>query len=70
MSAEARIAFLEKALLAIVSGDVPRPIGERYRKDNQPSKHDTCVHDMYMYEDCSGCYAMAAANALKEAPKC
>ena len=63
-----RIAHLSAALQAIIDGDVPRPVGETYRSDKKPSKHDQCVHSQYMWEDCAGCiedFAIAAIAAMR-----
>jgi len=48
---------LRCALGAIRDGDVPRPVGKQWRGDAKPSKNDKCIHDVWMYEDCSSCTA-------------
>jgi hypothetical protein len=58
---------LVKALEQIAEGDVPRPLGKRYRSDGIPSKNDQCTHSAWMYEDCGNCiseFARAALSAL------
>lgn len=52
------------ALRSIADGDVPRPLGDRYRSDGAPSKVDKCVHGQYMYEDCGSCIEDFADSAL------
>jgi hypothetical protein len=36
-----------------------RPVGTVFRTDGKPSKHDTCVHGVVMYEDCGECVLVA-----------
>jgi hypothetical protein len=55
------------ALQAIVDGDVPRPLGARYREDEKPSKNDACKHGRAMWEDCGQCVDEFAAAALTPA---
>jgi len=38
-----------------LEGNYERPVGKRWRKDGEPSKHDLCVHGRYMWEDCEAC---------------
>lgn len=49
----------------IVDVDCPRHVGERWRKDEAPSKNDKCVHGLPMYEDCVECVS-AAIRSLGE----
>ena len=46
---------LEKGIRDFVHGDIERPLGKRWRSDGKPSKHDKCVHGVWMYEECPGC---------------
>ena len=60
----AHIAALEKALREIEEGKIERPILWTYREDGKPSKHDRCIHDVWMYETCEGCIDAHIAKAL------
>lgn len=60
----ARIAALEDALRPIEEGTIERPILWTYREDGKPSKHDRCIHDVWMYETCAGCIDAHIAKAL------
>ena len=60
----ARIAALEKALREIEEGKIERPILWTYREDGKPSKHDRCIHDVWMYETCEGCIDAHITKAL------
>jgi hypothetical protein len=51
----AKVEHLQKALERIANGDVPRPMGERWRSDGAPSKHDTCTHRKPMWMECPHC---------------
>jgi hypothetical protein len=51
-------------LTRIIEGDVPRPIGTRWRRDGEPSKLDTCIHDIRMSNDCGNCISDFAAAIL------
>ena len=66
-AAEAQRDALVKALKQIADGDVPRPMGRRYRSDGVPSKNDQCVHSTWMYEDCGNCISEFATAALAAA---
>ena len=59
-----RIAELETALRRIKEGDEDRPVGTRFRQDGKSSKHDKCVHDIWMYETCGECISALARSAL------
>jgi len=50
-----RAVILEAGIHAYLEGQYERPVGSRWRKDGEPSKHDKCVHDNWMYEDCGAC---------------
>lgn len=52
---EQRNTELTDALERILSGDIPIEIGERWRHDGKPCKHDRCVHGRVQYEDCGNC---------------
>lgn len=54
-------------LKTIAEGDEPRPIGKVWNSDGKPSKHDKCIHDRWMYEDCGQCVAEFAQSAIDEA---
>ena len=60
-----RIEKLEAALRAIGALDIPRPVAVSYRDDGQPSKHDRCPHDRWMYDECAHCVADYAKKALE-----
>lgn len=60
----ARIAALEDALREIEEGKIERPILWTYREDGKPSKHDRCIHDVWMYETCEGCIDAHITKAL------
>lgn len=60
----ARIAALEEALRGIEEGTIERPVGSSYREDGKPSKHDRCIHDVWMYEACEGCIDAHITKAL------
>lgn len=62
---DALIAELEGFLLAIEKGTYPRPVGKSWRADDVPSKHDRCVHDVWMYETCEGCLDAFVRQALE-----
>jgi len=51
----AKVEHLQKALERIANGDVPRTMGERWRSDGAPSKHDTCTHRKPMWMECPHC---------------
>jgi hypothetical protein len=58
---------LVEALEAVRDGDVPRPVGKRWRGDEAYSKNDQCIHNVWMYEDCGNCTAAFIDAALTEA---
>jgi len=64
----AEVERLRAALQNIVDGDVPRPVGKRYRADGQESKNDQCIHGEWMYDECWGCTSDLARAALHPAP--
>lgn len=45
----------ERAIRQYLDGDYARPVGERWRKDGQPSKNDRCIHGVWMYDACEAC---------------
>ena len=59
---------LRAALQKVIDGDVPRPVGKRYRADGQESKNDQCIHGEWMYDECWGCTSDLARAALHPAP--
>jgi hypothetical protein len=63
------VARLREALETIRNGDEPRPVGDTFRCDGKPSKHDKCVHNVWMYEYCGGCVMEFARAALKQEQK-
>jgi hypothetical protein len=62
----ARLARLRAALVALRDGCEFRPLGTRYREDGQPSKHDKCVHGVWMYEDCGQCVSLFVEATLAQ----
>lgn len=54
-----------EALRKLERGDIPRPVGSAWFPDGRASKHDRCVHDVWMYEACEGCQDAFIAAALK-----
>lgn len=60
---------LREALAAIESGDYPRPIGTPWDAE-RPSKHDRCVHGVWMYETCEGCLDAFVRAALEGTGSC
>lgn len=54
-SAASRIEALESGIHACLEGQYERPVGKVWRKDLEPSKHDQCVHGLWMYEECDAC---------------
>lgn len=64
LSALARLDRMTEALNGIVSGDIPRPVANHWRRDCKPSKHDQCAHQRSMWEDCGNCVSDFAARAL------
>ena len=61
----AEIVKLREALRKIEQG-VPRPVGKSWRVDGRPSKHDECIHGIWMYETCEGCTDAFISEALGE----
>jgi uncharacterized coiled-coil protein SlyX len=57
---------LRAALVALRDGCETRPVGVRYREDGQPSKHDKCIHGVWMYEDCGQCVSLFVEAALAQ----
>lgn len=66
---DAEIERLREALRQIAVEGVPRPVGEVWRKDGEPSKHDRCIHGNWMYEGCAECVETFADAALTLPPK-
>jgi hypothetical protein len=64
--AAAEIERLRAALTALRDGCETRPVGTRYREDGQPSKHDKCIHGVWMYEDCGQCVSLFVEAALAQ----
>jgi len=62
----AEIERLRAALVALRDGCETRPVGVRYREDGQPSKHDKCIHGVWMYEDCGQCVSLFVEAALAQ----
>lgn len=60
---------LREALQRIANGDEPRPVGKSWNTDLTPSKHDKCIHDRWMYDDCGQCVAEFALAALSPGMK-
>ena len=50
----AEIEKLREALRTVEQG-VPRPVGRSWFPDGRPSKHDQCIHGIWVYEPCEGC---------------
>ena len=63
---KAEIERLRAALVALRDGCETRPVGVRYREDGQPSKHDKCIHGVWMYEDCGQCVSLFVEAALAQ----
>lgn len=61
----ARAERAEAALRRIGDSDYPRPVGKVYRRDGIASKHDQCVHGVWMYDDCGQCAEAFAREALE-----
>lgn len=61
----AKAEALAEALRKLEQGDIPRPVGSAWFPDGRASKHDRCVHDVWMYEVCEGCQDAFIAAALK-----
>lgn len=49
-----------------LSGAYPRPVGETFRDDGKPSKHDTCAHGLFMWESCENCIDAYFQSVLDE----
>ena len=64
----AEVERFREALENIEQGDVPRPVGQVYRRDGKPSKLDQCIHRVAMYDDCGNCIANFARAALDDFP--
>lgn len=56
---------LREAMRTVEQG-VPRLVGKSWFPDGRPSKHDQCVHGIWMYEPCEGCTDAFIAEALGE----
>lgn len=59
-----RTALIE-ALTKIAEGDEPRPVGEYWRGECIPSKHDKCIHGVWINEDCGNCVSEFARTTLE-----
>jgi len=66
MAPHDEIELLRAALVALRDGCETRPVGVRYREDGQPSKHDKCIHGVWMYEDCGQCVSLFVEAALAQ----
>lgn len=62
-----RIKALEAGIQAFLDGDYERPVGKEWRSDGKPSKHDRCVHDVWMYEYCEACVDLHFQDLLNAA---
>ncbi len=49
------VGVLINGINSFLDGDYDRPLGNRFRKDGSPSKHDTCKHGVAMWETCEAC---------------
>lgn len=56
---------LREALRTVEQG-VPRPVGRSWFPDGRPSKHDQCIHGIWVYEPCEGCTDAFISEALGE----
>ena len=54
-AAERERDALREAIVAVVTGSMPRKVGVVWRADKRPSKHDLCVHSQVMSCDCGDC---------------
>ena len=61
----AEIERLREALRTIENGSVKRPVGNSWFLDGRPSKHDQCIHGIWMYKPCEGCTDAFIAEALE-----
>lgn len=57
---------LAGALEAIEGGNIDRPLGKSWFPDGRPSKHDRCIHDVWMYEACENCIGAHCRAALAQ----
>jgi hypothetical protein len=55
------------ALEAVTGASYPRPVGKSWFPDSRPSKHDQCVHGVWMYETCDGCLDAFVTATLAKA---
>ena len=73
-AAERERDALREAIVAVVTGSMPRKVGVVWRADKRPSKHDLCVHSQVMSCDCGDCTdeflngVLAALTANHSAP--
>lgn len=61
----ARAEKAEAALREVLDGTYPRPVGTHWRGDCKPTKHDRCIHDVWMYECCENCLDAFVTQALE-----
>lgn len=59
------IERLRKGINDYLTGYYDRPVGRRWREDREPCKHDKCVHDKYMWDECEPCIDMHFENVTK-----
>lgn len=52
---EATWAMAMEAAAKHVENGIDRPVGTPWNKDRTPSKHDKCIHGIWMYDDCEQC---------------
>lgn len=52
---EARFRALEQGIRDFLAGNYARPVGTIWRADGEPSKHDRCVHGVWLYGSCEAC---------------
>lgn len=52
---EATWAMAIEAAAKHVENGIDLPVGTPWSKDDKPSKHDKCIHGVWMYEDCEQC---------------
>lgn len=67
-----RAERMRGALGEIEEGKIERPLGSAYRADGTPSKHDLCIHGVWMYMICESCidaHVRAALEETKAAPE-
>ena len=60
-----KLHTLCKALRNISEYDIPRPVAHHWHDNGQPSKHDKCIHNLFMWEECPSCMAQYADDVLQ-----